>query len=551
MAEIDRPLNVCVIGAGASGVGLLWSLAMAQQQGQTLQPLTITLIHDQAVVGGHSHSEEVTMGGKQVHIDCGVQMIAPKMYPATLSMLALPDFAGVHLQDVPLKISAVFPEQDGTVPYWGNFPEYQHTPLFQSGKQDCETFADLLKAKASLGYGIELIESLQTMLDKNQDRFTDQSQFITYFLDGYMSIMNGYGNALLDTVIVADVAPLWDLGYASFTEEVSGYGRFQDGADSWVNQMWTVASQHFSGALTAQFNTQVTKLYPSDSGPVVEWVRDNTPGTATFDVVISTVDMHTNSQILNVPENALWAEVYADTVGAVQPGKVATTVWPLQPGFCALHKDPSLLATHDGPSRLETLQFNAQVGATGQNGGFDLSKTFSTYIESNLMGIPVSDPNEDFYLTMYGYVPDEQPNNIVWSSDWNHGMWLPSFMVDQKLNFHKAQGISAHHSHHLAQKHTGIFFAGNNLTMDSEEGALISGMAIAKYAFGIDPVQCLTPSDGSGGSAPEMARIEFDVLFDLMFPSLIEEAIGKGIGALEQLMKGWIPIWGPGHGTAS
>ncbi len=241
--------------------------------------------------------------------------------------------------------------------------------------------------------------------------------------------------------------------------------------------------------------------------------------------------------------------MYSDTVGKVTPGKVCTSVWPLQPGYCALHQDTSLLARHAGPQRLETLQFNAQVGAIGDEGEFDLSKTFSTYIESNLMGIPVTDANEDFYLTMYGYEPEEKPEKRVWDSNWNHGMWLPSFMVEEKLNFHKAQSISPHHSHHLSQRDTGIFFAGNNLTMDSEEGALISGMAIAKYAFGVDPMQCLTPTDGNGGSSLELARIEFDVLFGLMFPSFVEEIVGKGIGALERLMKDWIPIWGPGRGA--
>lgn len=548
MADITR---ICVIGGGASGIGLLWSLAMASRAGTAPSDYEVTLVHREAAVGGHSVSKEVELGGQNVHIDCGVQMIAPKMYPVTMSMLALPDFAAIAMQDVPLKIGCVFPDDQGVSQYWGNFPAYQQTPLARNGHADANTFAELLKAKLSVGFGIEMLESLETMLDRHRDQFEDVDRFTTYFLDAYMSIMNGYGNALLGTVIVGDVAPLWDLGYASFTSEVTGYGRFKDGADSWVRRMWQVAQAEFGSSLTARFNTTVEQLYPSDDGPTVIWKEPN--GTVSppqvFDAVVSTIDMHTNSTILDVPANHLWSEVFEPRVGTVMPGKVETTVWPLQPGFCALHQDTSVLASHDGPQRLETLQFNGKVGAIDGGPKFDLSKTFSTYIESNLMGVPVENPEEDFYLTMYGYDPGgDAPDHQVWSSDWNHGMWLPSFMVSEKLHFHRAQGVSRFHKAHHAQRDTGIFFAGNNLTMDSEEGALVSGMAIAKYAFGVDPMAALEPGDGSSHDALELAKTEFDLLYGLlMFPSKLEEVIGAGVGALEYLFERWLPIWGPGR----
>src|SRR5215211_2476566 len=72
--------RICVIGGGAAGVGLVWSLAKATQLGLNRTPYQITLVHDGLTVGGHSLSVPVTLGGSQVHIDCGVQMLAPTMY---------------------------------------------------------------------------------------------------------------------------------------------------------------------------------------------------------------------------------------------------------------------------------------------------------------------------------------------------------------------------------------------------------------------------------------------------------------------------------------
>ena len=78
--------------------------------------------------------------------------------------------------------------------------------------------------------------------------------------------------------------------------------------------------------------------------------------------------------------------------------------------------------------------------------------------------------------------------------------------------------MSPHYPPIHSQHGSRIFFAGNNLTMDSEEGALLSGFAIAKYAFGFDPMLTLLPN-------PDKKDIEhyaeavalFEAFFELMF----------------------------------
>jgi hypothetical protein len=122
-------------------------------------------------------------------------------------------------------------------------------------------------------------------------------------------------------------------------------------------------------------------------------------------------------------------------------------------------------------------------------------------------------------------------------------------MIPEKLKFHRAQSKSPYHAAHLDQAQTNIFFAGNNLVMDSEEGALASGLAIAKYAFGVDPIQLLTPPGGVKTPTLEKAQIEFDAMFAaIMFPSLLEEGLASIAGALKWFLKHWIPVWGPPGG---
>jgi NAD(P)-binding Rossmann-like domain len=545
--------RICVIGGGAAGVGLVWSLAKATQLGLNRSSYQITLVHDGPTVGGHSLSVPVSLGGQTVHIDCGVQMLAPTMYPLTLAMLALPEFASVELAQVDLRIACAFPGTGpGTVQYWGNFGSYRSTPLALSGMADCQTFQNLLQAKWNLGYALELMTTVQSFIQENAAQFTngDPTNFITYFLDGYMSIMNGYGNALLGTLLIADLAPLFDLGYASFTDDVNGYARFKNGADGWVQQMWSLAQSALgTTALQGVFQSTVTSVYPSAAGPTVVWQNANgqSSGPQVFDVVVSTLDMRSNSTILNNANNALWEKVFEPAIGTLS-GDSATTVWPLLPGFCTLHQDPdAVLAPTPGE---EVLQFNAVPGVIGNGPSFNLLQSNSTYIASNLMNIPNVSRDEDWYVTMYGFIPEasQQPKNAVWSGSWTHGMWLPTFMIPEKLKFHRAQSKSQYHTPHFDQAQTNIFFAGNNLVMDSEEGALVSGLAVAKYAFGVDPIQLLTPSDGSRSATLEKAAIEFDAVFDgIMFPSLLEEGLASLAGALEWFLKRWIPIWGPPH----
>jgi hypothetical protein len=70
------------------------------------------------------------------------------------------------------------------------------------------------------------------------------------------------------------------------------------------------------------------------------------------------------------------------------------------------------------------------------------------------------------------------------------------------------------------QPDTHIYFAGNNLTMDSEEGALVSAMAVARYAFNVDPLAIVLGSTGLLDSQAIVARVFYLAMYDIMFPGL-------------------------------
>ncbi|MEM7141962.1 MAG: NAD(P)-binding protein [Actinomycetota bacterium] len=553
MADTDVQ-RICIIGGGAAGIGLAWSLARATELGLNKATYEVTLIHDQDQIGGHSWTQpNVKVGDQTVNIDCGVQAIAPKWYPMTMSMLDLDEFAGVGVKPLEMKISCVFPG-DGPEEfvYWGNFGSYLQTELAQGGHDDCQAFQDLLAAKLSLGWELSLIETVDKLLQNNADQFTggDPKHFITYFLDGYMSILNGYGNALLDELIVGDLAALWDLGYANFLAPIEDYGRFEQGAMEWVKRMWSLSVDKLGvGNVSLRRNTKVVELWPdTGSGPtIITEPAGGGPRTApeSFDVVVSTIDMRGNANILQNANNPLWDEVFEPAIGTPETDNYyATSVWKLNPGFCTLHQDASFVA--DTP-REEVMQFNTLPGRIDDGPGFDLANSYTTYIVSNLNGIPDVHPDEDWYVTMFGFVPDEdkRPKNAVWSSPWTHGMFLPTFYIPEKIKFHRAQSVSPYHKAHSHQVDTGIYFAGNNLTMDAEEGALISGMAIAKYAFGIDPMPLVTPASGRNATV-DKAEAMFDMFFDaLMFPSEFEEALGEMGGLIAWFLKHWIPVITP------
>ena len=495
--------KVCIIGGGATGVSLLWALS---QDAQARAAWDITLIHNQSTVGGHSLTYNVSWNGKSFPVDIGVQFISPMLYPNVHEMLQRPEFKSrVAIRDYDsLKIACAFPpDKNGNPLNWGNFTDYQQGENFAlytaDVKSDIQTFQNFVEVSLLEGWGNK---TLQEYFNAPPTPYKNQQLFIDYILAPYLSIINGYGASLLDQTTFIDLFPLFSKlplpqswGFptplGSFANPGTGWQRFTNGAQSWVQGMNDVAQTYTPSTLILNSNVNAVWTDPSTGQVTVVWTdQNNKQQSGTFDKVVLTTDMWTNSKILNNPKNQYyWKNLYINYIGYGEDENGNAlgqpVVWPLMWGQCFIHSDSSMLSP-DLMEQEETLQFNAYYAPGTANENYDLTKTFTTYIQKNVLDDPAAD---GLYLTMYGYIPnaangDKIPKNVLFQEPWTHGKWTPSFMTGPKAQLYQAQGKG--NISYSGQMNTNVYFAGNNTTADSEEGALDSALALANYAFGVE-----------------------------------------------------------------
>jgi len=518
--------KICIVGGGASGVALLWVLSQDPKQSWD-----VTLIHNQPYLGGHSYSPSVKWNGKNFNVDIGVQFISPFLYPNVHDMLQKSEFGSrvaVTNYDS-LKIACSFPRgPQNQIMNWGNFTNYQpgagnpNSNLFNLFDADMMYDAELLQDFLEVAIAPEFANMTLTqffanpplgMVFKNSQRFQD------YFLKPYLSIINGYGNALMDSTIMADLWPLFayipleKTPQGSFTKPGTGWQRFTHGAQSWVQAMADVAQALAPSKILLNTNVLGVWTDPATGEVTVSYKTDPTAAISSevFDKVVLTTDMWTNSKLLNNPQNQyFWNGVYEKYVGYPVSPQHPTPVWDLMWGKCYIHSDASVLSP-DLRLQQETLQFTAAYAPGNKDGNYDLTKTFTTYMQKNLLNDPAAD---GLYLTMYGYVPDPSKDKVpaqsTWLTDpivWTHGKWTPAFMGGAKGNLHMAQGLGS--IRYAGQMNTNVYFAGNNATADSEEGALDAAMIIGEYAFGVAyPLPSLNP----------LAWVMYNMYHNVMFP---------------------------------
>jgi predicted NAD/FAD-binding protein len=483
--------RVCIIGGGIAGVGLWWTLAQRNQPGAQWD---VTIIHDGAEFGGHALTVPVKHNGQTTLVDTGVQFFIPLFYPNIDVVVNRPEIA----PQVPvvkydsLKVACGFPRLAGAPQNWGNFPEYQtgsnfamYTPAMLRDAKRFQTFMDdaLLE-----GWGSKTIAEYFATVPVP---YENQKDFLNNFLFPYLSIINGYGKALDDQVTFDDLVPLFANlpgkfpGLGSFTQPGSGYSRFVNGASSLVEALASHAQQLKPAKAWMNSTVMGVSASPTLPGPVtVTWGPGKGPVvSAQFDKVVITTDMLVAAKLLNNKANStLWSSLYSKYLSIGD----SPQQWHLLPGKCYIHTDVNMLSP-DLRQQKETLQFTAYYAPQTQPPGYDLFKTYTTYLQANIHNTPGS---QGLFLTMYGYIPDPAkgdtvpaPETCLFEEVWQHGMWLPTFMLPAKQALHMAQGKGVSLSY-PGQLDTGIYFAGNNTTADSLEHAFISGEVIANYAFG-------------------------------------------------------------------
>ncbi|MGE0786621.1 MAG: NAD(P)-binding protein [Sandaracinaceae bacterium] len=485
-----------VVGAGASGCATAWSLA----QDDVRAHVEVTIFHDESEVGGHSKTINVWFDGGGVGhvddavtpapagttvypVDIGVQFVCPTVYPNLYKMLKdRPEMSAVKLTpQAELKLSGAF----SPTMNWGNFPAYQSGPRFDAcydalTKKLAEDFQDDIHYGPFTPLdGISFSTAVERYLEVKHVGW--DTNFFRFLLIPYLSIINGYGTSDLLQTTFEDLFPLFtkipvlqDKGpYGNFLEPGRGWDRFTDGATSWCAAMAAYASTYNA---TFQTSTWVLRVSPRADGKVVVVTAPTADVRAhevdpthvvpetehVFDEVVLTTDMTTNRMLLDNAANGLYP---------VQKDYITQDKFALIPGVCYIHQDDECLSP-DLRDKLEDGQFVGSYAWDPANAAtfpygmpYDLGASFQTYLMKNILGTPF-----DCHVSMYARDdtarrPD--PAKVIYKKEWRHGRWVASFFDQAKRELHRIQGVGH------------IWFAGNNTTIDSEEGALISGMVIA------------------------------------------------------------------------
>jgi hypothetical protein len=482
--------KIAIVGGGATGGALLWSLTRNKEQQDGFDA---TLFHDEPTLGGHSDTYFVKfdaagkgtlapdMAPNSYAIDIGVQFVCPPVYPNLYEMLKLPEFANqntMKLKGHPkLRIASGFRDDMN----WGNIPEYQTGPRFSKiynhkAVADAKLFQEDLRF-FDLGWWLSWNID-RYLKHKNYDRNGD---FFRYMLVSYLTIINGYGTDELLSMTKRDLFPIFakiplfqNVGpLGSFTEPGTGWDRFEYGAQRWVEGMATYAEGRGS---KVKKNAHVVKVVPKANGEqvCVEWIdaaqksNPNAPVTKElFDEVVLTTDMDVCSKLLGHAHNPYW-NIQDDYVKG----------WNLMPGLCVIHQDTEVLAPSLRDEK-EDAHFNAYYTWDGNPNGtnlynlpFKLENTFTTYLMHNVVGCPGK-----CYVSMYAvadHAKRPDPSKVIFEKTWKHGRWVSTHDMARKQKLHEVQGLGH------------VWYAGNNATIDSEEGALIAAIALAKRLFSFD-----------------------------------------------------------------
>jgi hypothetical protein len=475
--------QLCIVGGGPAGIGLLWTLA---QDPELCSEWSVTVLHDQSFLGGHCATYPIDnpATGRTVPVDIGVQCISPLANPNVSQMLRSGDFpsAAPVVDAPPLTVGCAFPPRDGQPMNWGNFPAYQTGPTFELWSEtgmaaDCAELQTFIAISPAVGYAGK---TLAYYFANNPTMpYTNQQDFIDYFVDPFMTVINGYGAPDLSTILLGDLLPIFgrvpgfDGPLASWSVPGVGWQRFQNGASSWVQAMFEIASRTID--VTVSYDNPATAVWldPDDAAGQVFVATDADPSGIAYDKVVLAVDMWTNAKLLDCAQNQqYWSSIYE--------GPLTNSDWQqLQPGTCYIHADQNVLAPDLRGLQQELAQFTAYYATQQQP--YDADTTYTTYLVQNVRG---GDPAAaNLYVTMYG--PEQGsvvPQNPFQTEQFVHGMWLPSYMLGAKQALHTAQGVGT--LTNVTNAGTNLYFAGNNTTFDSVEGGLVSGMAIANYAFG-------------------------------------------------------------------
>jgi hypothetical protein len=481
--------RVAIVGGGATGAALAWCLSRTGQARQ------VVLFHDEDQLGGHSRTIPIRFDAagrgsvaedldapESYPVDIGVQFVCQSVYPNLYQQLRLAEFKDVTLVRHPaLRMSSAF----GDDLVWGNFPDYQRGERFAHCWDDqtralAERFQRDVRRTPWLRTNGAAVLDLTVGQYLHRAGYALDSRFVRYLLFPYLCVINGYGTVdLLETRMV-DLFPLFtrlpwvqDAGpYASFTDPGFGWDRFEHGATGWVRTMAAIGQAAGHEVRTSSPVQRVLRRgdeWIVEFGGVPSYGAGGSPQAPgdqcwqeAFDTVVLTTDMGTNRDLLAHADNPYWVH---------QREVLDGNRFGLIPGVCVIHQDPSVLAPNLS-DQLEDGQFTGYFAWGERDAGsalydlpYDLGACFQTFLMHNVLGTPAP-----CFVSMYSedrLAMQPRPELTLFRRTWRHGRWFASFFREAKRALPRVQGLG------------GLWFAGNNTSFDSEEGALVSALCVA------------------------------------------------------------------------
>ena len=455
--------RLCVVGGGASGLCLAW---LATRSAQINEQWEVTVLHDEPALGGHSHTIPVQIGERLVPVDIGVQFVSPTVYPHVTAMLALEELRSrVAMEPMPpLTFASAFTPDVN----YSTHEVYRKDRRFGRGDTEAvrahaaELTRDLarclftrIEGQAAAGLSLEAYFKHKPHLRAGD--------FFRLGLMPLLSVINGYtAYDLLETRLgdlfpIATKLPLLAGPLIPFDRPGTGWLRFRDGAQSWIEALADLAR---SRGATIRTSAPASAVRPDGKRVDVTWGDT----TETFDAVVLTTDMTTNRALL--ANNRYWDR---------QAELLDESRFPLLPGVCFIHQDDTILAPHLRDDQREDLQFTGAYawdpdGANPYELPYNLHSTYAThFIHNAFKGL-----TERCYVTMYAEAQGARfpaADKILHRKEWRHGRWMSGFMKHGKQELHRIQGLG------------NVWFAGNNTTFDAEEGALLSAIGVAEKLF--------------------------------------------------------------------
>ena len=431
--------RIAVIGSGISGLSVAWSLARDAHHTQ------VTLFEAGSYFGGHTHTVDVTLGGRTHGVDTGFLVFNERTYPKLIALFAE---LGVVTAATDMSFSVQVPEHK--LEWSGSnlntvFAQRRNLlrPRFWGMLREVLRFNEMATALAEAGADAALAEPIGAFLDRQQ--------FSTAFRDWYLLPM---------------VACIWSCPTAQMLQFPIGtlirfchnHGLIQvTGRPRWFTVVG--GAKHYVEAMLpriadARLNSpvrRVERLHTPAGQPSVLLHTDR--GNEAFDEVVLACHSDQALALLAAPTQA-----EREVLGAIR----------YQPNRAVLHTDAALLPRR----RRAWAAWNYERGSSGKSSGKsggqssdnnsgESSAVCLHYLINQLQPVPFQQP----VVVTLNPVREPRADTVLGSYDYAHPVFDLAAVAAQR-RVPALQG----------QQHT--WFCGAWTRYGFHEDGLMSGLAV-------------------------------------------------------------------------